>query len=282
MNMKIIYIADFFYPEMNGGGEQNDHELLEILKDRGHSVLKVKSDQVTNEIISDNDNFIVSNFIFMFNKFKDALGSKRYMIYEHDHKYLRTRDPALYEDYLAPPHELVNIDFYRNARSVFVQSKFHEEIIFKNLNIRNIHNVGGNLWPEETLNKIAILSENEKQDCYSIMVSNIKHKNTKGAIEYCQHHRLNYELIQPCNHLEFLEKLSKNKGLVFLPKTPETLSRIVVEARMLGCEVRTINRKVGATSEEWFSFKNKELIDVFRKKRDDITTAVEEVFNILI
>ena len=73
----------------------------------------------------------------------------------------------------------------------------------------------------------------------------------------------------------FLERIGANDTLLFLPKTPETLSRIVVEARMMGMKVIT-NARVGATKEEWFKLKGKELIDLMKQKREEIPSKVLE------
>ena len=55
--------------------------------------------------------------------------------------------------------------------------------------------------------------------------------------------------------------MAKNKKFVFLPKTPETLSTVVVEARMLECKLSTNNLN-GCTYEPWFTqYKGSELID---------------------
>ena len=65
---------------------------------------------------------------------------------------------------------------------------------------------------------------------------------------------------------------------MFLPKTPETLSRIIVEARMAGMSVTT-NNNVGASKEDWFKLKGKELIEKMRDKKPEILTKVLEVFS---
>ena len=39
-------------------------------------------------------------------------GDYKFIIYEHDHKYLRSRNPAQYVNYQAPQSEIVNKQFY--------------------------------------------------------------------------------------------------------------------------------------------------------------------------
>ena len=75
------------------------------------------------------------------------------------------------------------------------------------------------------------------------------------------------------NYLHFLSLLSNNTKFLFLPKTPETLSRVVVEAKMMGVSVIT-NRNVGATYEDWYSKQGQELVDYMLGKREEIVNIV--------
>ena len=92
------------------------------------------------------------------------------------------------------------------------------------------------------------------------MSSNIEHKNTADAIRYCNVKDLTYNLISSPNYKEFLTLLGSNKTFVFFPKTPETLSRVVVEARMMDMGV-IVNKMIGATREPWYSLRGIPLID---------------------
>ena len=271
--MKFVFIADFFADEVLGGGELNNEELINILISSGYDVEKIKSQDVSASMITDDKVYIVANFIGLNEMCKQRLHKAQYVIYEHDHKYLITRNPAYYKEFKAPKDHITNYEFYKNANSIICQSKFHAEIVKKNLELDNIKSVGGNLWNETTLSTIQEISNQDKSNRYSIMNSNIDHKNTKGAVDYCEKNNYNYELINACAYEEFLVRLGSNAGFVFFPKTPETLSRIVVEARMMGLKVIT-NKLVGATKEEWFKYKGSELIDIMRRKRQQITNIV--------
>ena len=277
--MKFIFIADFFADEILGGGEINNEELAMSLRKKDHSVLEVKSSHTTAEYIADNADccFVVSNFVHLTEDAKDALTRCRYIIYEHDHKYLRNRNPAVFPNFQAPESEIVNREFYRNALGVFCQSSFHAEIVRKNLHLDNIKNLSGNIWSDDTLNYLEELSKNPKGKGFSIMNSQIDHKNTIGAIRYCESQNYPYQLISSGNYHDFLKQLAENDKFVFLPQTPETLSRVAVEARMLGVEVHT-NMRVGASYENWFELKGEKLIKYMRSRRAAIVDAVEQVF----
>ena len=278
--MKYIFIADFFSDEINGGGELNNKYLIELLKTRNHDVESIKSINVTSEFVEENKkaNFILANFVQVHPLVLQQIQKLNYVIYEHDHKYLKSRNPAIYRDYKAPKNALINESLYKNAIAVFCQSSLHAEILNKNLNLENVKNLSGNIWSDETLNLIEELSKNTKKDRFSVMNSDILHKNTAGSVEYCKTKKEKYELIHSHEYHDFLEQLSKNKKFVFLPQTPETLSRVAVEARMLDVEVHT-NSRVGATKEKWFKLRGQELISFMRQRKDEIVDAIEYVFD---
>lgn len=272
MNKEVIFIADFFVEQVVGGGELNNEELINLLKDSSFVVTKYQSHLVNVETIQDNLNsfFIISNFINLNQDCRQLLtNNAHYIIYEHDHKYLASRNPATYKNFKAPTAELRNYFFYKEAQKVVCQSHFHQEIIEKNLGTDNVVTVAGNLWSLDTLEHLRTLAARQKEDRCSIMDSPIPHKNTIKAKVYCDNKGLLFDLVADSDPIKFLEKLGKNRVFVFFPGTPETLSRVVVEARMMGMAIRT-NDLVGASREGWFSFKGEELIDFMVDKRNEI------------
>jgi hypothetical protein len=277
---KIIFVADFFANEVPGGGELNNQELIEILRDRGIHVLEVKSNRLTPEFIlecSKKLKFIVANFVMLSEESKTSLENDReYIIYEHDHKYMRSRNPANYDNFIAPKSEIINFSFYKNAKAVLCQSKFHADIVESNLKLDNIVSLGGNLWSEDSLETMLSMSKVDKKPTCAIMSSTNWHKNTADAIKLCKTKQWDYDIIPPCSYMEFLLRLGESEKFVFLPKTPETLSRITVEARMMGLSVVT-NNMVGATKEDWFNLKGEELIEVIKNKRIEIPNIVTEL-----
>jgi hypothetical protein len=284
MNSLYVLVADFFAEEIAGGGELNNEELFQTMGSLGREVIKVKSQDLTIELMrllkkkKKSVKYIVSNFIFLNESVKKNLYNKDYVIYEHDHKYVDNRNPAVFKDFLAPKENIVNFDFYKNAKAVLCQSNFHAGIVRKNLELDNIVSLSGNLWSTDVLSKIRKLAKKEKSDKFSIMDSNIPHKNTYDAVRYCKANEYEFDLIPNCSYDEFLDRLSNNKTFIFFPQTPETLSRVIVEARMAGMSVIT-NNHVGATKEEWFSLKGEPLIDYMNEKRFSITSKVLEVLS---
>ena len=107
------------------------------------------------------------------------------------------------------------------------------------------------------------------------MDSSISHKNTADAVKYCEATQRPYNLVKSSDYKTFLRELGSNETFVFFPKTPETLSRIVVEARMMGMGV-IVNKLIGATQEPWYKLKGDELITHMHQKRETIKNIVVE------
>lgn len=275
---RIVYISDFFSEDVLGGAELNDAELLHMLEKSGYGVLKVRSREVTLPFLETHKDcfFIVSNFSLLIPTCKRFLSDLSYVIYEHDHKYIRKRNPIFFKNFEVPLHKIINYYFYKNAKKVICQSDFHKNILQKNLKLENIISIGGNLWADKTLEKIKTLSRNKKNKKCSIVDSSIPHKNTQGAIQYCTKNNKDYELIKDQNYEKFLEKLSKNEEFIFLPKSPESFSRVVIEARMLGCKV-IANQMIGASQEDWFKLKGEDLIDYMIEKKSKIFKTILEI-----
>jgi hypothetical protein len=278
---EIIFIADFYVDQVLGGGELNNEELYEIFISKGYDVLKKQSHEIDINFLQENKDkfFLIFNFINLNQDCRQELQRLQYIIYEHDHKYLKSRNPAIYKNFKVPDNDLINYYFYKNAIKVFCQSNFHRNIVELNLGLDNIESLGGNLWSDKSLELLRELSRRGKIDRCSILKSEIQHKNTTGAIKYCTQKKLGYDLIQSSSYKDFLQQLGRNKKLVFFPRTPETLSRIVVEARMMGMSV-VANALIGATSEDWFNLKGEELVDVMTAKKDEIFHKIEDCIHI--
>ena len=274
----IIFIADFYANEVPGGGELVNEVLIDGLKNRGFSVRKLKSQEVTEDFIKQsNDFFIVANFVALDSASLSALHQKEYVIFEHDHKYLKTRDPSLFPNYLATEDQIINKEFYKRAKAVFCQSKIHSEVVNKNLLINNVVNLGCSMWSD---NHIRVLRENlnkDKKRNKAIIASTNAVKGTRQAEAFCRKLNNPYELIQPCSFEDLIPQLAEFKSLVFFSQVLETFCRLAVEARILGCKLVT-NGNNGCTSEEWFGkLEGEELLNFVESKREEIIDTVASV-----
>ena len=286
MTKKIVYIADFFIDEIAGGAEIYDDILINLLRNDGFDVVKFKNVEISDKHINlyrlCGYHFIVSNFTLMTDSVSIELVNhpSSYSIMEHDHKYIKTRNPAVYSNYLAPPQDIVNREIFTNAKNIFAQSKIQAECIRKNLRIDNVVNLGMSLWTDEQLQIIENNADNEKKKDASVVNSKNPTKNTHAAIAHCNKLSIPHTLIGSSDYEEFIKQLSEHETHVFIPRVLESFNRVILEARMLGCKIKTTNLN-GCISEDWFKrYKGKELIEFARSQRErvfnDIKAAIFE------
>ena len=264
---KIIFIADYFYKDITGGAELNDYSLIHRLESEGYSVKKINCEDININFLSENINgkFIIANFIKLTKDCIEYISNNlNYVIYEHDHKYLKSRNPINYPNFIAPPEEITNLSFYKNARSVICLTELAVEVIKSNTSLENISKIGSSIWTDEDLDFIKSIITNDKKNKFAVMDSDNPIKKKNKCIKYCIANNLKYELIRDRDNRKFLHKLSKYAGLVFMTGHLETCCRIVVEAKMMNCRVITQKKLIGAASEDWFSLNGEELIEKIR------------------
>ena len=277
----VVFISDFFANEVNGGAEIYDDLLVSELRLKGHNVITFKSKEVVDKHISLYSNlgfiFFVSNFVTLPERTKKFLQFEQneYCIIEHDHKYLRNRNPALFTNFKAPPQEIINKDFYQNAKYVFCQSNKHAEVLSENLQIKNVINLGCSLWSKDQLEHIRSSITEQKDEAF-ISGDRNPIKGLPDAINYCKKKNITFNVVPKLPYTQFIQTMAQYNKFVFFPKTLESFCRVIVEARMLGCKLLTNNFN-GCTYEPWFKdYKGEALIDFVDQQRDKVISKIEE------
>ena len=179
--------------------------IINHLRSLGYDVEELNSQFVTPEIIRSTDAFfIVGNFIGLDKLSKQQLQATDYIIIEHDHKYLRTRDPSPWEenDYIAPPDQVINKSFYESARAVFCQSQLHSQILSDNLMISNVVNFGCSLWSDEQMAAIKKHANKDKTKSFGILESTNEIKGNLQSKHICETRGFEYEMIPSCEFEE--------------------------------------------------------------------------------
>lgn len=275
----VVLVADVFADQVLGGAELYNEELLKCLGQRGYATERLKSVEATPEIILQNKDcfWIIANFMLLSEQSKKILADGYdYLILEHDHKYCKSNNPLAYPKMIVPETELINRDFYKNAKAVCCQSALHAETLQKNLFIHNVVNLGCNLWDDETL---ALLDKNighTKTRKYGVMQSNNKNKGMQETLKYCRQNKIEAELIPFCKTPEFIQQLAKTETLVFFPQWMETYCRVAVEARILGCKLIS-NKALGCASEPYFQLKGKNLLNAIQAGKVAVLNTFEKI-----
>lgn len=279
-SLKISFISDFFIDDSQGGAALSDEELVGQLSTRAE-VTKIKSKDLSlSRLMSIKDSIlIISNF---FHIHPDTLffikENCTYILYAHDYKFVGHTNPNLYENFLIPKTDRINLTLYYNALCTICQSSFQEKIHQENLlPDSKTFNISGNFWGDDHLTLLEDLSTNKKNGKVAIIDSPYPQKGVAESKEYCEGRGLDYDIISDSTNIKFLKKLSNYSSLCFLPSTPETLCRVIVEAKMMNIDVIT-NNLIGASFESWYSKNGKDLINHMKKFKNG---AVDQILSFI-
>lgn len=265
----VVFVADEFANNSTlvqnlgtshklGGAEQDDAAMLWYVSQVIGDIPKVSC----RDLVPDPDEmYLIANFATMPEATKQQLEKYgNYMLYEHDHKYCLSRNPSFFNDFKVPVDQLCNLSFYKDARLVMCMTKFHQDIVARNVRCK-LDNIGGSFWTNEEFDLIGKLRTNKKNEKAFVYDNVSPHKGLSQSEDYCLAMGITYDkLPNQETRTAFLSQMSQYSRLVFMPQSPETCSRLVVEAKMMDLIVTT-TRYVGAIHEPWFRLQGQELID---------------------
>lgn len=277
--MKVCFVSDLFEAQIVGGAEKNDGALISYLRDKNVDLEILHCSKLNVETASKYDFFIISNFILLNEEVKSHLAiNANYIIYEHDHKYVKSRNPAVYEDFVIPESHKVNVDFYKNSKQIVVLSEICKKILEQNLDLQNVHNIGTSIWREEDLVLLSELCDTTKEFQFGVLKSPNPIKGEKAALQYCTANKITPMMISSANYEDFLGQMAKCETIIFFPQVLETFSRFCAEAKMLNCRLITTPSLIGLASEECSKLTGIELIEDIRFRTH---SALEHFYNLV-
>jgi len=274
----LVFIADYFIEEVFGGAEIVDKEIIEGFTENGYTVHKIKcadiSPNILDNIINTKPEVFIGNFVSLSPQAIEFIATHcQYSIIEHDHKYVQSRDVTNFKDCHVPPEMVINRKFYANANRVFCQADSHAKLVSKNLGIETV-NLSTSIWSDKDLDIMQEHCSKPKNGKTMVLGSNSPIKNTKLAQSVCEANGIDYDTVGPLPYPELMSKMAEYSEVLFLPAFQESFNRFIVEAKMLGCRVKTNNRN-GATSEQWFKdLKGLELINFIRDSKKEFISKL--------
>jgi len=277
---KVFFVADFFIHEVVGGAEKNDDALIEEITRQGFDVTRINCRDLTPELIQANSSsvFILANFVQLsFECMLELMKDSNYIIYEHDYKLFKNRNPINYPQFQAPSNHLMNVNFYKKAHRVVFLSQLQEDIYQRNLSLTNAENIHCSIFNNGTLNFIKSLNgAPKKHNKFAIVDSSNPIKKRDASITYCKSEGLEFDLIKSPDYFTFLELLSSYEKLLILTGHPEPTPRIAVEAKMLNTQVRCQKNLIGVASEPWYSLNGDALVDKMKSLRKDAGSSFKK------
>jgi len=271
LKKQVVFIADFFKEDIVGGAEINDDTVMQFFAKNDLLFERKRSHEVLPEFVLKNTDklFFISNFVNLSTSVKAILYNKcDYVLYEHDYKFLKSRNPINFPDFLAPKHEFTNVNFYKGAKKVICLCKMHMDIFEANLKLDNLVNVHCSMFTDELLDYLVSLSEGEKNGKYAVIKSNNPTKRMDLALSFCKQGNLPFEVIGANDNKEFLKIMSQFEKLVVTSGHPEPTPRTVVEAKIMNCKIVGQKHLIGVASEYWFHLNGKELAEEIRNIRE--------------
>lgn len=261
---KIAFISDFFINDGVGGAELTTDAIMRAGVLKGFQVGSIHCSKFDNKVSEQNKNefhFIVCNFTKLSDEVKlHMIKNCSYSIVEYDYKICKYRSYQLHQmiegkpcDCETTPAGKLNAAFYGYAKKVWFMSEKQKNMIQEKVSVLKEENceVLNSVFNSGDLNFMYSIKDNEKNDTYLILDSQSPVKPATSAIEYAKSNNLNYELISNLSYHELLIKMSTSKGLIFLPVASDTCPRLVMEAKMLGCDL-ILSEHVQHKDESWF------------------------------
>ena len=252
----IVFVADAFVEQYGGGAELTTDALLKT------SLLPVKKILSHELTLRDLEHYkgcfwIFGNFAAVREEYLlYAIKNLAYSVLEYDYKYCKYRSPEKHIE----AEGACNCHNTRvgKIRSVFIaksrinwwMSESQRDLQRKVFPFMS-GQVLSSVFSSDTLNYIETLETNNKKDNWIILNSSSWIKGVGDAVKYAKQNNLQYELVGGLNYKEFLMKLASSKGLIFLPPGGDTCPRMVIEAKLLGCEL-ILNNNVQHKDEAWF------------------------------
>ena len=288
-DVEIIFVSDFFIEDLIGGAELTTEALIESSPFKIHKLHSTDVNINTLQAYSDKY-WIFGNYAHMdLNLIPSVISNLEYSILEYDYKYCRYRSPQ--------KHALSNgeCDCHDDIHGKMISAFMHgsKSLWWMSEGQKNVYT---SKFPFLSDNNSTVLSS-VFSEAFFMMIDYLKHKNvnaerekwlvlgstswvkgTDAAIQYAIQNDLDYELIQNLEYDDMLEKLSLAKGLIFLPAGHDTCPRIVIEAKVLGCEL-VLNENVQHKDELWFNSDRPDLVSYLYAARERFWEGIKYDMN---
>lgn len=279
-----IFVSDYFLEDYVGGAELTSAALYDY---KPSKVFRVRSKDLSRGFVEKHHKkkFIFGNFFLVPNDLLlfFAKNTINYYILEYDFKFCKYRSPKKhisFEEACTCANnqngKLISL-FFKNSSCLFFMSEKQKGVYeekFKFLKNNEMHTLSS-VFSQETLYYLDA-TKNNKKNQWAILDSNSWIKNTKDTIKYAQENNLNFKLLGGLTYKNMLKEISQLKGLIFLPRSSDTCPRIVIEAKLLNCEL-ILNENVLHKDEKWFCDNNESILNYLKQRPEFFWSKVNSV-----
>jgi|5B_taG_2_1085324.scaffolds.fasta_scaffold00479_4 hypothetical protein len=262
--MDFCFVSDLFKEQYSGGAELTTEVLINEAP-KNFTVSKINSNQISKQYLENNNNkhYIVCNFSNLSDVCKIYMAKNiSYSIVEYDYKLCKYRSLKKHQVVTGKQCDCLDEDnifgkiskiFYSYADKIWFMSDGQKNIFLSKIQTLKEERCEtlSSMFEKGDLRFINNIKANEKNDKYLILDSTSWIKGTQECIKYAKNNNIPFETVKNLPYHEMLIKLSLSKGLIFMPLDYDTCPRIVIEAKMLGCNL-IINENVQHKNESWF------------------------------
>ena len=267
-----VFVSDFFAGEYAGGAELSLQALIDTCQGSCAKIKSAELDEIVLDFYKDKT-WIFGNVARVSDELIQKITNSEisYYVSESDYKYCQHRLPQLCKLFnggvdcscSSKPRGALFETFYNNAQALFFRSEKQKKHVKDALNIktRKIDTLSA-LFDEGFLKKFQNLKKSivaKKTNKWVVCGSPSWVKGTVEAENWCKENDKDYVKLHDVSYDEALETLASAEGLCFLPRGYDTCPRLVIEAKLLGCELE-INDNVLHADERWFNTKNESAI----------------------
>lgn len=215
----------------------------------------------------------------------EIAGTGRHIAFEHDLRVCRWRgnfpksvDPAHRRSHRCWCPHPESREFFASARVIFLTTL--QERIFRNnpyFSCGPSRVLGSSLFEQEKLELAAALPGSKRSGTV-VFASPHRIKGFADAQRYCRERDIEPSVIRGLPPQAVLELFAQSERFVYLPIGPEWAGRMVVEARLLGCEV-VLNDNVGVAGEAFWKGGRAEALAFIADGPARFWRLVEELLN---
>lgn len=276
-----------FAEQYTGGAELTSEALIDASPEL---VKKVHARNLTVEFLQENADafWIFGNFSSINWSLVPVIAANlRYAVLEYDYKFCLHRSIEKHQHETGQECDChkrqlgqLVAAFYQAADTIFWMSDSQRlryvERFPALLNHRNSI-VLSSVFDQKFFDKIEeVKNQNLARSGWVVLGSKSWIKGFDQAVKWCEDHGKSYQSYWDLPYDEMLNTLASAEGFVYLPLGGDTCPRMVIEAKLLGCEVVT-NDNVQHASEKWWQGTPDDICDYLKGRPDMFWATINRV-----
>ena len=287
----VIFVADMFVEDYVGGAELTTEALITSANDI--KVQKIKASDIDMNLLSSgvNKHWVFCNAASMRpGLLPSIIGNLSYSVIEYDYKFCVYRSIEKHKEETGQDcdcdnqlHGKMISAFFHGAQSIWWMSEEQEKRYLDRFPFlaKNQRCVLSSVFDDKFFAYVNTLNTpgqgyTDEKNGWIVLGSDSWIKGADQAEKYCKDNNLEYKVLWGMPHHLFLAELSAAEGLVYLPKGGDTCPRMVIEAKLLGCEL-VLNDFVQHKDEEWFTGSHLDMSSYLYAARERFWRAIKNI-----